>query len=262
MILANLSILLMGIVMWLTGWGGAIITIPSLVYLFSISPLIASAYSLIIVGITALVWIGFRIKSGDIEWRLALVFGIPSVIMTYISRHFIVPHIPEHILTVEKGIWLLIAFSIIMFIAWCHMTCKRKSWAKTENKVTGYKKNIITNTNGLFVWTITGIVGAGGGFLIVPALVKLENISIKKAAATSLVIIAMNSLVGSLGDIGNPNIHINHEFLTQILGISILWLLLGVWLQKHISSEKLSRGFWVFTMLIAILMLTKEIFIH
>jgi uncharacterized membrane protein YfcA len=251
----------MGIVVWLVWWGWAILTVPILVYFFHIDPVIATFYSLIIVGSTALIWALIKLKSGEIVWKVGLLFGIPSIIATFFSRHTLVPAIPDQVFLIEKWTLLLLVFGFIMFAAGCSMVCKRKTQnISTPTPIHRWKKWWLTILEGWVVWVITGLVGAGGGFLIVPALMLLEWLSIKQAVATSLVIIALKSLIGSLGDISNSTQWIDIQFLIYAIIIAIIGLLIGLFFQKRIPAEWLSKGFGIFTMITAILMISNELF--
>jgi uncharacterized membrane protein YfcA len=261
LILPYLLLWFMGIVVWLVGWGWAILTVPILVYFFHIDPIMATFYSLIIVWMTALVWAIMKLRSWEIMWRIGILFGIPSIIATFFSRHTLVPSIPDHVFLIEKWTLLLLVFGFIMFAAGCSMVCKRKNQNTSKSSpIQKWKKSLLTIVEGWIVGTITGLVGAGGWFLIVPALMMLEWLNIKQAVATSLLIISLKSLIGSLGDITNSMQGIDVNFLIYAIVIAIIGLFVGLFLQKKIPAEKLSRWFGIFTMITAILMLSNELF--
>lgn len=250
----------MGMIVWLVWWGWAILTVPILVYIFHIDPIIATFYSLVIVWTTALIWAILKLRSWEIVWKIWILFGIPSIIATFFSRHNLIPALPDHLFLIEKWTLLLLIFWFIMFAAGCSMVCKKKKNKKVSRPLLPWKKSIITMWEWVVVGTITGLVGAGWWFLIVPALMALEWLDIKQAVSTSLLIIAMKSLIGSLGDISNSIQWIDLYFLLYAIVIAIIGLFLWIFLQKKISPEKLSKWFGIFTMTTAILMLSNELF--
>ena len=250
--------LLIGIVLGLTGGGGSILTIPVLVYLLSVNPVTATAYSLFIVGSTALVGAIRNAQLGMIEYKVGVVFAIPAFISVYLTRRFLLPAIPDEIFSVNnfvftKDLGIMIFFAIIMLAASVSMIRGRKEVEKKEDSKFNYPLIII---EGLVVGVLTGLVGAGGGFLIIPALIIFANIPMKKAVATSLMIIAIKSLIGFLGDIGN--IEINWTFLLSFAGLSMLGIILGIYLNNFIDGKKLKKGFGWFVLIMAVYIILKE----
>lgn len=260
-VLGYIGALVIGIVLGLIGGGGSILTVPVLVYLLYINPVTATAYSLFIVGTSALIG-GFRnMKKGLVDFRTAIVFSIPAFIAVYSTRKFLVPAIPEKLFTVgdlmvTKNIGVMVFFAIIMLVASISMIRNGNMATKTEGDVSYNYPLIITE--GLIVGILTGIVGAGGGFLIIPALVLFAKLPMKKAVATSLLIIAIKSLIGFIGDVQNLDIQWN--FLLIFSAISILGIFIGIWLNKFINGEKLKKGFGWFVLIMGILIIVKELF--
>jgi uncharacterized membrane protein YfcA len=251
--------LLIGIVLGLIGGGGSILTVPVFVYLFSINPVTATAYSLFVVGVTALVGAIRNMYKGLVDFKTAIVFSIPAFIAVYITRKFIVPAIPlklvaigEFVLT--KNIAIMVFFAIIMLIASVSMIRTQKMDAKVQTQVAFNYPLIIVE--GLVVGLLTGLVGAGGGFLIIPALVLFAKLPMKKAVATSLLIIAIKSLIGFIGDV--ETMHIDWQFLALFSGVSILGIFVGVWLTNFVNGSRLKKGFGWFVLLMAIYILIKE----
>ncbi|HQO87606.1 MAG TPA: sulfite exporter TauE/SafE family protein, partial [Bacteroidia bacterium] len=182
--------ILMGLSLGLIGGGGSILTVPILVYLFSIDAVLATGYSLFIVGFTSLIGSFSHIRMGNVHLRTAVVFGIPSIIAVFITRAFIVPAIPQDLfnigtLQITKPIALLLLFAVIMLLASYSMIRRKKQKPDYDKVQYNYPLIII---EGFVVGTITGLVGAGGGFLIVPALVLLAHLPMKKAIGSSLLI--------------------------------------------------------------------------
>ncbi len=247
-ILGYLGALVMGLSLGLIGGGGSILTVPILVYLFNIEAVAATGYSHFVVGLTSLAGSLTHIRQGNIEWRSALVFGIPSLIAVSLSRKFVLPLIP--------GDWLLLIFAVLMLLASWSMIRSEKSvvHAKSFN----YTFTILA---GLSVGLITGLVGAGGGFLIIPALVFLTDLSMKKAVGTSLLIIAAKSLTGFLSDLHNNTHAVNWQFLLTFSAVAIAGIVLGSMLSKHVSDEKLKPAFGWFVLTMGIWVFVKELWL-
>lgn len=254
--------LLMGISLGLIGGGGSILTVPILVYLFHVDPVLATAYSLFIVGFTSLLGSTSHIKQGNIHWRTALVFGIPSIISVYITRQFLVPLIPQEIFRVgdflvTKPILMLLVFAVLMVIASYSMIKPGKNQVGGAVEEVDYRYLLIL-LEGLGVGVITGFVGAGGGFLIIPALVLLAKLPMKKAVGTSLVIIGLKSLIGFMGDV-NGNSLIDWRFLAIFTTIAAAGIFLGSHFSKKVKDEKLKPTFGYFVLIMGIYILVKEL---
>ncbi|WP_265198091.1 sulfite exporter TauE/SafE family protein [Aureitalea sp. L0-47] len=251
--------MIIGIVLGLIGGGGSILTVPVFVYLMYINPVTATAYSLFVVGISALVGAIRNIQKGLVDFKTAIVFSIPAFIAVYITRKFIVPAIPDTLFsigdyTVTKNVGIMVFFAVIMLVAAFSMI---RNNGKADKITNGKQLNYpLIFLEGFVVGILTGIVGAGGGFLIIPALVLLAKLPMKKAVATSLLIIAIKSLIGFIGDI--ETMEIDWEFLLIFSGISIVGIFIGVWLNNFIDGKKLKKGFGWFVLLMAIYILFKE----
>lgn len=252
--------LLIGIVLGLIGSGGSILTVPILVYLFAINPITATAYSLFVVGSTSLVGAIKHTYKKLIDFRTALVFSIPAFIAVYITRKFIVPALPEHFFniagfSITRDIGIMLFFTIIMILASVSMIIERKEKEMLVKKV---KFNyLLIIVEGLIVGVLTGIVGAGGGFLIIPALVLLAKLPMKNAVATSLLIIAVKSLIGFIGDV--QNMEINWIFLFIFTFLSVIGIFCGIYLNRSIPGRKLKKGFGWFVLLMGIYIIWKEL---
>lgn len=251
--------LLIGVVLGLIGGGGSILTVPVLVYLLSINPVTATAYSLFVVGASALVGAFNNMKKKLVDFRTATVFAIPAFIAVYGTRKYFVPAIPEHIFSlwgfeVTKDIGIMLFFAVIMILASASMIKDNKTEELIETKITYNYPLIIVE--GLVVGIITGVVGAGGGFLIIPALVLLAKLPMKKAVATSLLIIAVKSLIGFIGDV--ENLDIDWVFLMIFSGLSIIGIFLGGYLNKFIDGKKLKKGFGWFVLVMGVYIIGKE----
>ncbi len=260
-ILGYFGALIIGVVLGLIGGGGSILTVPVLVYLLSINPVTATAYSLFVVGATSLFGSIRNFQKKRVDLKTAVVFSIPAFIAVYLTRKFLIPAIPQTIitigdLTVTKNIGIMLFFALIMVIASVSMILEP---AEKDAKPKQVKYNYLFITlEGAIVGVLTGIVGAGGGFLIIPALVLMAKLPMKRAVATSLVIIAVKSLIGFIGDI--QNLEINWGFLLVFTVISIAGIYVGIWLNKFIDGKKLKKGFGWFVLVMGLYIFWKEIF--
>lgn len=259
-IFGYIGALAIGIILGLIGGGGSILTVPVLVYLFYVNPILATAYSLFVVGISALVGALQNISKKLVDFKTAIVFSIPAFIAVYTTRKFIVPAIPEEIFslggyTVTKNFGVMVFFALIMLIAAFSMICNKKKPSENEEAIVYNYPFIIIE--GVVVGLVTGIVGAGGGFLIIPALVLFAKLPMKKAVATSLLIISTKSLIGFIGDI--ENLTLDWSFLIRFTAISVAGIFVGVWLNKFIDGKKLKKGFGWFVLFMAVYILYKEL---
>ncbi len=260
-LLGYLGALIIGIVLGLIGGGGSILTVPVLVYLLAVNPVVATAYSLFVVGVSSLVGALKNIKKGLVDFKTAIVFSIPAFIAVYVTRKYLVPALPDELFTiggflVTKDIGIMVFFALIMLLASYSMiwgSCKNCDDDTAEIQY-NYPMIIL---EGLVVGVLTGIVGAGGGFLIIPALVMLAKLPMKKAVATSLLIIAVKSLIGFLGDV--QNLDIEWAFLLRFTALSVIGIFIGVWLNKFIEGSKLKKGFGWFVVAMAVYILWKEL---
>lgn len=262
-ILGYVGALIIGLVLGLIGGGGSILTVPILVYLLAINPVLATAYSLFVVGVSALIGAIRNMAKGLVDFKTAIVFAIPAFIAVYSARKFIVPAIPEELFhfgdfVLTKDIAIMVFFAIIMFLAAISMIRNKRKDSGEECKVV-YNYPLIV-IEGLVVGLVTGIVGAGGGFLIIPALVLLAKLPMKKAVATSLFIIGIKSLIGFIGDVENLNIA--WSFLLSFTAFSVIGIFIGIWLNKFIDGKKLKSSFGWFVLVMAIYILYKEIFTY
>jgi uncharacterized membrane protein YfcA len=254
--------LVMGLSLGMIGGGGSILTVPILVYLFAIQPVLATAYSLFIVGFTALVGgIGYLIK-GEVDLKTGLLFAVPSFIGVYATRAFVVPSVPDQVftlggLTVTKPLLIMMVFAILMVLASISMI--RGPKLKTEGKeFSAAAKLGLIALEGLVVGTITGFVGAGGGFLIIPALVVLVGLPMKKAVGTSLFIIAAKSLIGFTGDLQHQAT-MDWQLLLTISAIAVVGLAGGMLLSRKLSEAVLKKGFGYFVLIMGVFVLGDQI---
>lgn len=251
--------LLIGLVLGLIGGGGSILTVPILVYVLAVDPVTATAYSLFVVGTSALLGAVRNAKKGIVDFRTGIVFAIPAFIAVFLTRKFLIPAIPEELFSigdymVTKNVAIMIFFAFIMLVASISMIRGRKDRGDGEEEVS-YNYSLIL-IEGFVVGVLTGVVGAGGGFLIIPALVLFAKLPMKKAVATSLMIIAIKSLIGFLGDL--QNVDIDWTFLVSFTSLSVVGIFIGIYLNKFIDGKKLKKSFGWFMLIMGVYIVLKE----
>lgn len=258
-ILGYISAILIGLSLGLIGGGGSILTVPILVYLLGIEAAeTAPAYSLFVVGISSLIGGAIKHKHGFVDVKTAVIFGLPAILAVYATRRFLVPEIPDEIFTTNnfiftKRIFVMGLFAILMILASVSMIKGRKEVVQVETRKFNYPLILI---EGILVGIVTGLVGAGGGFIIIPALVVLSNLPMKKAIGTSLVIIAAKSLFGFLGDLSV--IPIDWKLLLGFTSLAVIGIFIGHQLSHKIDGSKLKKGFGWFVLVMGIIILFKE----
>jgi uncharacterized protein len=254
---------LVGISLGLIGGGGSILMVPILVYVFAINPLMATSYSLFVVGSTALVGAFNNYRKGLVSIKTALLFGASSITTVFLTRKLLMPVIPDLLfsiggLQIKRSMAIMVLFAILMLMASTAMIRGSKEPVSVDTKKTaGNAAKLLLF--GILVGLATGLLGAGGGFLIIPALVLILKMPMKKAVGTSLFIIALNSLIGFTGDLGH--IDIDWKFLMIISVIAIAGIFIGGALGKKIAGEKLKKGFGWFVLIMGIYIMIKELFL-
>ena len=255
-ILGYVGALFIGLVLGLTGGGGSILTVPILVYLMSVSPVTATAYSLFIVGTTSTFGAILNYRKNLVDIKNGFIFAIPSFIAVYLTRKFIVPRIPEIIIEspilITKNTFLMLFFAVIMIFGALSVLKKKSQDNNNEEKRNLILIGIQTFTIGIII----GLVGAGGGFLIIPSLILFTKLPMRKAVGTSLFIIAMNSLVGFIGDV--QNLEIDWLFLLTFSVISVVGIFIGMYLTKYTNESQLKKIFAYFVLVMAAIILLKE----
>lgn len=249
--------ILIGISLGLIGGGGSILTVPVLVYLFALDTVLATTYSLFVVGSTSLVGSFSYLKKGLIDLKTAIYFGLPSIATVFLTRQFLLPAIPEKVIYLDnflltRSILLMVIFAVLMVFAAYSMIKSDKENEETQTKNT----TLWVMLQGAAVGVVTGLIGAGGGFLIIPALVNLLKLPIKTAIGTSLMIIAVNSLAGFGFSLGQQQIQ--WLFLLRVTTLAIVGIFIGSYLSTKIEGKKLKPAFGWFVLVMGVYILMKE----
>jgi uncharacterized membrane protein YfcA len=253
-----LASILIGISLGLIGGGGSILTVPVLVYLFGQSPIEATLYSLFIVGLSSAVGAYTYLRQSLVKVKNALTFAVPSILSILFTRNVILPNLPDTLVSIgefslSKSTFLLVLFALLMILASVKMILPSpltaSETARSENLV-------LLALNGFGVGFITGLIGVGGGFLIIPALVLLAKLEMKEAVGTSLFIIALNSLIGFFGSL--RGVEVQWQFLLSISALAILGIFIGTSLAKRIAGNRLKPAFGWFILVMGIFVLMKE----
>jgi len=255
---------LVGLSLGLIGGGGSILTVPILVYIMGIEPVLATSYSLFIVGSTSLIGAISNYRKGFVSLKTAMLFGLSSVTTVYLVRKLIMPRIPTILyrsddFTLLQSTATMLLFALLMILAAIAMIRnKRKEISISSAKTVPAGQYAGLILYGIGIGLVTGFLGAGGGFLLIPALVLIVKLPMKTAVGTSLLIIAINSLIGFTGDLGH--FPINWRFLLTITGIAVAGILAGGLLSKKMHGHQLKKAFGWFVLAMGVYILVKEFF--
>lgn len=251
---------LTGIVIGLFGGGGSILAVPIFVYLFKINPILATSYSMFVVGFSATIGTLINIKKKLIEYKTALIFTFPALISVFLTRRFVITNLPDIITTTGNFVFtkervLMLFFSIMIMLSAFYMI--KKSKTNIGSNLYAKRNYYLLILIGLGVGLLTGLIGAGGGFIIVPALVLFARLVIRQAVATSLVIITFNSLIGFTSDL--TFLKIDWNFLLLFTTLSVLGIFVGTYSSNYIRESTLKTNFARFMILMAVVIIFKEI---
>ncbi|GAC1312870.1 MAG: sulfite exporter TauE/SafE family protein [Mucilaginibacter sp.] len=252
--------ILIGLSLGMIGGGGSILTVPILIYFFGVDPVLATTYSLFVVGITSSAGALSHFKKGNVDFKIALLFGLPSLAAIFTMRKWIMPSIPHHLLNVDgfeltKASLLMFVFALLMLAASYSMIRQRKEFIAAELKIS-YTKLILLS---ILVGIITGFVGVGGGFLIIPSLVLFAGLPMKKAVGTSLMIMTISSLLGVLGDVSR-HAQVNYKFLMIFSAFAIAGIITGSYLIKFIQETRLRPAFGWFVLAMGLFVLISTFY--
>ena len=259
-----IAAMLIGISLGMFGGGGSILTVPVLVYLMHVDAVLATTYSLFIVGVTSLIG-GIRAYAKkNVDFKAVTEFGIPSIFSVFITRHYILPSIPQHLFSIgniqiTKDIFLMLLFAILMVVAAVFMMRNNSDDHKHVVEKDRHEKILPLALLGLIVGVITGLLGAGGGFLIIPTMVLYLKLPMKTAVGTSLLIIAINSLFGFLFSL--KQFEYEWKLLIGFTIIAIAGILIGNKFAEKISGFALKKGFGWLVLIMAVYIIIKELFL-
>jgi uncharacterized protein len=264
-ILGYIAAIFIGISLGMVGSGGSILTVPVLVYLMHIHPLLATTSSLFIVGATSFAG-GLRAYSKKlVDFRAVTEFGIPSIFSIFITRHYLLPALPDQLftlghMTISKEIFLMVVFAMLMLGASFTMIRSHKAeLTPEETEKNRHNKVIPLVILGLLIGLVTGLLGAGGGFLIIPGLVLFLKLPMKTAVGTSLLIIGLNSLFGFLFSL--TQFEFDWTLLLSFTALAITGIFIGSKLADKIPGSALKKGFGWFVLAMGIYIIIKELVI-
>ncbi|MBT5954596.1 sulfite exporter TauE/SafE family protein [bacterium] len=256
--------ILMGMVLGLLGGGGSLLTVPILVYLFKMPAITATGYSLVVVAGTSLFGAIPYIRQKLVDFKIAAVFAVPSMVGVFSSRKWLLPALPAEMsigfISFTKDQFILVVFAVLVLIISGFMLKKKSSVnSDVPSRFPKWAFPIIVGVEGLLVGVVTGFVGAGGGFMIVPALMFFANLPLRKAIATSLVIISLKSFVGFLGDISS-GVTFDWIFLMSFISCTSFGVVLGAFISKKVPVEWLRKGFAYLVMVMGVFIILKEVY--
>ncbi len=235
---------IIGILLGLLGGGGSILTLPMLVYVMKLDPKEAIASSLFVVGTTSIVGVIAHARAGRVVWRVGALFGVAGMAGAYLGGR-LAHYVPSTV--------LLVVFAAMMLLTSMAMLRGRKQ-GSTDTRDVAVGKALVL---GFFVGSISGLVGAGGGFLVVPALSILGGLPMPRAVATSLLVITMQSLSGFMGHVAHVSLH--WPLLLLVTSASIAGSLLGARLAKSANPDMLRKSFGWLVLAMGVFLLGKQL---
>lgn len=259
-LLSYILALVVGLSLGLTGGGGSILTVPILVYISGIEPVLATGYSLFIVGVTSFVGMLGYFKEKLVDIKLAILFSVPSMLTVWLVRRFVVHNLPNELLqigtfTLTKDTALMSLFALVMILSAVKMIWFSDKADSEKIEQPNFKVAI---GSGVVVGILSGLIGAGGGFLIVPAITLYLGLPVHLAIGTSLLIISLNSLVGFTGDFQHLT-DIQWPYLLEFSLIAVIGVLAGVYIGKLTNAKKLKTIFGWFVLSLAIVIIINII---
>lgn len=258
------AMVLLGVILGLIGAGGSILTVPVLVYLFSVSPSQATGYSLAIVGTTAAVGAAEYWRRKQNSPRMAVIFGIPAILGVYLTRRYLFPAIPDPVfeisgVSMSKDVAVMLVFALFMLAASISMILSKKEQEMEPGREQGQSINMPPIAIlGFGAGVLTGVVGAGGGFMILPILVLLGGLPIKIAIGTDLLIIAAKSLLGFIGEVQAVE-SIDYGFLMTIMVLPLIGIAIGSYLNRITPASRLKPAFGYFVLIMGVYIILREL---
>ncbi len=258
--------ILIGISLGILGSGGSILTVPIMVYLMNINPVDATGLSLFIVGVTSLTGGVTYLQKKLVDLKTAAIFATPSIISVFMTRRYLMPLIPDPVttfssFTLSKAIFILVIFSLLMLIVGYNMI-RKASIKEPENEDLHHFNYPGLIGIGLVSGVLTGILGVGGGFIIIPALVIFAKIPVRMSVGTSLLIIAFNSLGGFIQEVLSKSSDIDYSFLALFGILSITGIFIGLRISLKLQPSSIKKTFGWFIIVMGVAIFIKEIFFH
>jgi uncharacterized membrane protein YfcA len=259
------AMVLMGVVLGTIGAGGSILVVPILVYLFGVAPSIATGYSLVIVGTTALAAAVAYVRRGQSDPRMALVFGFPAIVAVYLTRRLLFPAIPDPVfasggIVLSKDAAVMVLFAGFALVAAASMLRGSRD-AEAQATRRGASLDIpLLASLGFGVGILTGLVGAGGGFMILPVLVLFGGLPMKVAIGTDLIIIAAKSLLGFVGEMQAVE-ELDYGFVGLITLLPLAGMALGTYLNRLLPASVLRTAFGWFVLAMGGFIVVREVFL-
>ena len=229
-----------GIALGLLGGGGSVLVVPVLVYLFGVPPIEATAYSLVVVGATSLAGTYLYWTRHPLPLRAVILFGVPSVAAAYMVRAALVPQIPPEIavgrISVARDTLIMLAFAGLTVFAGVAMLRPRR---RTQRSMSGAAWAPIV---GGITGALTAFVGAGGGFLVFPALTLVLHVPVERAVAASLALVAAQSIAGAIGAFSSLPAF-NFGIVLPLTATMLLGMAWGVAAGAYVSPERVRQSF-------------------
>ena len=274
-----------GTVMGLIGAGGSILTVPIMVYVVGVDAVTATAYSLFVVGVTSVVGAASYWRRDSVHVHAAVAFSIPSLVVVFATRRWLVPAIPQQLGTVagvevSKDLFILVLFAVIMGLSALSMIVRPRYAVRVIGAAGGGNNGAAPGAplprtesaapppvkvsiplialEGAVIGVLTGVVGAGGGFAIVPALAVFARLPMRVAVGTSLTIIAAKSLFGFLGDVAVES-NFDWGLLLAFTALAVVGILVGSRLGRLVPGTRLRPAFGWFVLLAAAGILMREL---
>lgn len=262
-IVGLLLAVVVGLTLGMIGSGGSILTVPILVYVFGINPALATTYSLLVIAVISFVGSMNGIKNKSVDFSKVLYFGLPSMVTVFVVRSYILPLVPDEITfagyTFYQDKVFMLLFAAVMVFAAIPMFHPTKA-ENIHSPQQEHKKGVVL-AQGVLVGFITGVVGAGGGFLIIPVLINSFKLTLKRAVSTSLVLITINSTIGLLGDLDKlPTL--DWKLIIAYIILSVIGLFIGFKISSQIENAVLKKGFGIGIVLLSCFILIKELWLQ
>lgn len=265
-IIGYICAMLVGISLGILGSGGSILTVPIMVYLMDVNPVEATGYSLFVVGISSAIGGIKYVRNNLVDIKTAVVFAVPSIVCVFLTRTFLMPVIPNPVFTmgtyvVSKELLIMLVFAVLMIVVAYNMI-RNSSYRERDEKEVQPMNYLWLVCIGFVSGLLTGIVGVGGGFIIIPALVLLANVPVRMSVGTSLLIIAFNSLSGFIGEVIERQEKIDYKFLLLFSALAVAGIFIGFRAALKQSPMKIRKMFGWFVLVMGVGIFIKEVFIR